>query len=160
LDRIRLVHNERQKAVYLFSSVVLDLSVDKLVKWKHMCRKTRLEQLLKAEGGKVLILNRAYLSCQKRRRFNHIESFDIVNWIRNDFEEEFKIVNLSYKYSYEGLTFLNDSGSRPRLLEYRQKSQRRPSKAMTVLSDMESIKQILEHKHGQPIVSVEWIEPQ
>ena len=35
VDRIRLIHNEHPKEVYLLSPVVLDITVDRIVKWIH-----------------------------------------------------------------------------------------------------------------------------
>ena len=36
IDRLRLIHNEKRKTVYILCSIPLDLPIDELVTWKQL----------------------------------------------------------------------------------------------------------------------------
>jgi hypothetical protein len=46
IDRLRLIHNEKRKTVYILCSVPLDLPVDELVTWKQLTGDRRLSDAL------------------------------------------------------------------------------------------------------------------
>jgi hypothetical protein len=46
IDRLRLIHNEKRKAVYVLCSIPLDLPVDELVTWKQLTGDRRLSNAL------------------------------------------------------------------------------------------------------------------
>jgi len=46
IDRLRLIHNEKRKTVYILCSIPLDLAVDELVTWKQLTGDRRLSDAL------------------------------------------------------------------------------------------------------------------
>jgi hypothetical protein len=46
IDRLRLIHNEKRKTVYILCSIPLDLPVDELVTWKQLTGDRRLSDAL------------------------------------------------------------------------------------------------------------------
>ena len=46
IDRLRLIHNEKRKTVYILCSIPLDLPVDELVSWKQLTGDRRLPNAL------------------------------------------------------------------------------------------------------------------
>src|SRR6516162_4537510 len=46
IDRLRLIHNEKRKTVYILCSISLGLSVDELVTWKELTGDRRLRDAL------------------------------------------------------------------------------------------------------------------
>ena len=46
IDRLRLIHNEKRKTVYILCSIPLDLPVDELVTWKQLTGDRRLAYAL------------------------------------------------------------------------------------------------------------------
>jgi hypothetical protein len=45
-DRLRLIHNEKRKTVYILCNIPLDLSVDELVTWNQLIGDRRLSDAL------------------------------------------------------------------------------------------------------------------
>jgi len=55
VDRVRLMHNDVKKHVYLMSNLPLDIDVDNLIKWKDMVSGgSRIEQILASSPNIVL----------------------------------------------------------------------------------------------------------
>jgi hypothetical protein len=46
VDRLRLIHNEKRKTVYILCSIPLDIPVDELVTWKQLTGDRRLSDAL------------------------------------------------------------------------------------------------------------------
>ena len=46
IDRLRLIHNEKRKAVYILCSIPLDIPIDELVTWKQLTGDRRLSDAL------------------------------------------------------------------------------------------------------------------
>jgi hypothetical protein len=46
IDRLRLIHNEKRKTVYILCSIPLDMPIDELVTWKQLSGDPALEQRL------------------------------------------------------------------------------------------------------------------
>src|SRR5215467_2900215 len=46
IDRLRLIHNERRKTVYILCNIPLDIPVDELVTWKQLTGDRRLSDAL------------------------------------------------------------------------------------------------------------------
>jgi hypothetical protein len=46
IDRLRLIHNEKRKTVYILCSIPLDLPIDELVTWKQLTGDRRLSDAL------------------------------------------------------------------------------------------------------------------
>jgi broad specificity phosphatase PhoE len=46
IDRLRLIHNEKRKTVYILCSIPLDLPIDELVTWKQLIGDRRLADAL------------------------------------------------------------------------------------------------------------------
>ena len=46
IDRLRLIHNEKRKTVYILCNIPLDLPIDELVTWKQLSGDPALEQRL------------------------------------------------------------------------------------------------------------------
>jgi hypothetical protein len=46
IDRLRLIHNEKRKRVYILCSIPLDLPIDELVTWKQLAGDRRLSDAL------------------------------------------------------------------------------------------------------------------
>ena len=42
IDRLRLIHSEKRKMVYVLCSIPLDIQVDELVTWKQLTGDRRL----------------------------------------------------------------------------------------------------------------------
>jgi len=58
VDRVRLMHNDVKKSVYLMSNLPLDIDVDHLIKWKHMVSEgSRIEQILARSPNIVLSIS-------------------------------------------------------------------------------------------------------
>lgn len=61
VDRIRLVHCDKPKLVFLLSNVPLDIDVDRLVSWKELTEGGSRLQRAWLRGGGVLCLSRSWL---------------------------------------------------------------------------------------------------
>jgi hypothetical protein len=46
IDRLRLIHNEKRKTVYILCSIPLDIPIDELVTWKQLTGDRRLSEAL------------------------------------------------------------------------------------------------------------------
>jgi hypothetical protein len=46
IDRLRLIHAERQKTVYILCNIPLDIPVDRLVTWKQLITDDRLSKAI------------------------------------------------------------------------------------------------------------------
>src|SRR5207245_677450 len=46
IDRLRLIHSEKRKTVYILCSIPLDIQVDELVTWKQLTGDRRLSDAL------------------------------------------------------------------------------------------------------------------
>ena len=46
IDRLRLIHNEKRKTVYILCSIPLDIPIDELVTWKQLAGNRRLSDAL------------------------------------------------------------------------------------------------------------------
>jgi hypothetical protein len=46
IDRLRLIHNEKRKTIYILCSIPLDLPIDELVTWKQLAGDRRLTDAL------------------------------------------------------------------------------------------------------------------
>ena len=46
IDRLRLIHTEKRKTVYILCSIPLDLPIDELVTWKQLIGDRRLSDAL------------------------------------------------------------------------------------------------------------------
>src|SRR5262249_3322605 len=46
IDRLRLIHTQREKTVYILCNIPLDLPVDQLVTWRELAGDGRLEEAL------------------------------------------------------------------------------------------------------------------
>jgi hypothetical protein len=54
IDRLRLIHNEKRKTVYILCNIPLDLPIDELVTWKQLTGDRRWSDALAecdARGG-------------------------------------------------------------------------------------------------------------
>ncbi len=65
IDRLRLIHTEKRKTVYILCKIPLDIQVDELVTWKQLTGDRRLSDALAAcdaRGWDALSLTRRELA--------------------------------------------------------------------------------------------------
>lgn len=75
IDRLRLVHAETPKRVYVLSSVVLDIEVDHLVTWDEMMNGGgRIEQAWNTVQGEVMPIAPAWLAAQFPRLWKTVDA--------------------------------------------------------------------------------------
>ena len=138
IDRMRLMHLEIPKTVYLLTSVVLDISVDRSVDWKNLIHASKIDKAMQelSTCGKVFPLGASELA----HLFPHLwSSRDAVKGYINR-RGGFKWVVSLIRYYISNDPLL--------LVEYRRLGQRgKPSRAI-VSALVPDIRTILEKAFG------------
>lgn len=139
IDRLRLIHNEKPKKVFILSSIILDLTVDKSLTWKHLAETTKMHNLIKRsqENGFLPLSG------------NEIARLHDDLWGTSDAAKSYLKRNGGIKWVEK--LIINYKGNDPlntHLIEYRRKGQRgKPSKAF-VFAEKSAIHAVLEGNVG------------